>query len=55
MHFCLGAQRARNELRRLFGRIIPEIDTIEFAGEPTTMKTTFVGGHKSVPIRYSLR
>jgi len=55
VHFCLGAQLARNELRRLFGRIIPEIDTIEFAGEPTTMKTTFVGGHKSVPIRYSLR
>lgn len=55
VHFCLGAQLARNELRRLFGRILPEIATIEFAGEPTTTKTTFVGGHKSVPIRYTLR
>ena len=28
VHFCLGAQLARNELRRLFGRIVPEIETI---------------------------
>ena len=55
VHFCLGAQLARNELRRLFGRIVPEIETIELAGEPASMKTTFVGGHKSVPIRYTLR
>ncbi|MEY2469272.1 MAG: hypothetical protein QOF21_1970, partial [Actinomycetota bacterium] len=26
----------------------------ELNGEPTTAKTTFVGGHKTVPIRYSL-
>ena len=53
-HFCLGAQLARNELRRLFEHIIPRIDSIEFAGDPTSMKTTFVGGHKTLPIRYSL-
>jgi len=53
-HFCLGAQLARNELRRLFGHIIPRIDTIELAGEPATMQTTFVGGHKTLPIRYTL-
>lgn len=55
IHFCLGAQVARNELRRLFGRILPEIETISFAGETATMRTTFVGGHKRVPIRYTLR
>ena len=55
IHFCLGPQLARNELRRLFGRILPEIETISFAGEPATMRTTFVGGHKRVPIRYTLR
>lgn len=27
---------------------------IELAGEPSTMKTTFVGGHKTLPIRYRL-
>ncbi len=53
-HFCLGAQLARNELRRLFAHLIPRIGSIELAGEPTTMKTTFVGGHKTLPIRYTL-
>ena len=53
-HFCLGAQLARNELRRLFEHVIPRIESIEFAGEPASMKTTFVGGHKTLPIRYSL-
>ncbi len=55
VHFCLGAQLARSELRHLFRRIVPEFDSIELAGEPTTTKTTFVGGHKTLPIRYTLR
>ncbi len=54
VHFCLGAQLARNELRQLFGRIVPEIESIEFAGPTATAKTTFVGGHKTLPIRYAL-
>lgn len=55
VHFCLGAQLARNELRSLFAHLLPRLDSIELAGEPTTMKTTFVGGHKTLPIRYTLR
>lgn len=54
MHFCLGAQLARNEIRSLFGALIPRLTSIELDGTPTTMKTTFVGGHTSLPIRYSL-
>ena len=54
MHFCLGAQLARNEMRSLFSTILPRFDSIELAGDPSSMKTTFVGGHKSVPIRYTL-
>jgi cytochrome P450 len=54
VHFCLGAQLARNEIRSLFSHIVPRIDTIELDGDPTTMKTTFVGGHKTLPIRYTL-
>jgi cytochrome P450 len=54
VHFCLGAQLARNELRHLFGRLVPEIESIELAGPAATAKTTFVGGHKTLPIRYTL-
>ena len=54
VHFCLGAQLARNELRSLFGHLVPRLAEIELAGDPATMKTTFVGGHKSLPINYTL-
>jgi cytochrome P450 len=54
IHFCLGAQLARVELRSLFGQLVPRLESLELAGEPQTAKTTFVGGHKTVPIRYSL-
>ena len=54
VHFCLGAQLARNELRSLFSHVVPRLASIELADEPTTMKTTFVGGHKTLPIRYTL-
>lgn len=54
VHYCLGAQLARNELRRLFGTILPRLSSVELAGDPATMKTTFVGGHKTLPIRYTL-
>jgi len=54
VHFCLGAQLARNELRSLFGHLVPRLAHIELAGAPATMKTTFVGGHTRLPIRYQL-
>ncbi|MGB0621200.1 MAG: cytochrome P450 [Myxococcota bacterium] len=54
VHFCLGATLARNELRSLFSHMLPRLDSIELDGTPTMMKTTFVGGHKTLPIRYSL-
>jgi cytochrome P450 len=54
IHFCLGAQLARNELRSLFGHLVPRLHTLQLSGEPQTAKTTFVGGHKSLPIRYTL-
>jgi len=54
IHFCLGAQLARVELRSMFGQLVPRLQSLELSGEPQTAKTTFVGCHKSVPIRYSL-
>jgi cytochrome P450 len=53
-HFCLGAQLARMELRTLFRDLLPRLAHVELAGQPTSMKTTFVGGTKSLPIRYEL-
>lgn len=55
VHFCLGAQLARNELRSLFGHLVPRLESVALDGPVTTAKTTFVGGLKTLPLRYSLR
>jgi hypothetical protein len=34
---------------------VTRINTIELAGDPELMATTFVGGLKRLPIRYSLK
>jgi cytochrome P450 len=55
VHFCLGAHLARMELRAFLRELLPRLDSIELAGEPELLATTFVGGPKRVPIRYRLR
>lgn len=53
-HFCLGAQLARNELRSLLGMVVPRLDSVELAGAVAMSRTSLVGGHKSLPLRYRL-
>jgi cytochrome P450 len=55
VHFCLGAALARMEMNSLFTELIPRLDSIELAGPPELSATTFVGGLKHLPVRYSLR
>jgi cytochrome P450 len=55
VHFCLGAALARMEMNSLFTEMLPRLESIELAGEPELSATTFVGGLKHLPIRYSLR
>jgi cytochrome P450 len=53
-HQCLGLHMARLEMRILFNELLDRIETLELAGEPKRAKSTFVGGLKTLPIRYSL-
>ncbi|BBX27301.1 cytochrome P450 [Mycolicibacterium alvei] len=55
VHFCLGAALARMEMSSLFTELLSRLDSIELAGTPELSATTFVGGLKHLPIRYSLR
>ncbi|HEY5840475.1 MAG TPA: cytochrome P450, partial [Mycobacterium sp.] len=55
VHFCLGAALARMEMNSLFTELVPRLESIELAGEPELSATTFVGGLKHLPIRYSLK
>ncbi|MCV7344842.1 cytochrome P450 [Mycolicibacterium rhodesiae] len=55
VHFCLGAALARMEMNSFFTELVPRIKSIELAGDPELMATTFVGGIKHLPIRYALK
>jgi cytochrome P450 len=55
VHFCLGAALARMEVASFFTELLPRLESVDLAGEPQHVATTFVGGLKHLPIRYSLR
>lgn len=55
VHFCLGAALARMEVSSFFSELLPRLESVELAGDPQHVATTFVGGLKHLPIRYSLR
>lgn len=55
VHFCLGASLARMEMSSFFSELMPRLESIELAGEPELVASTFVGGVKHLPIRYTLK
>jgi cytochrome P450 len=55
VHYCLGAALARMETRALFAELLPRLESVELAGKPEWTATTFVGGLKHLPIRYTLK
>ena len=55
VHFCLGAALARMEVNSFFIELLPRLESIEQTGRAEHIATTFVGGLKHLPIRYSLR
>ncbi len=52
-HQCLGLHLARLEMRILFEELLDRIETIELAGEPARSKSIFVGGLKTLPLRFA--
>jgi cytochrome P450 len=54
-HACLGQHLARLEMRILFGELIPRLNSLELAAEPKRSASDFVGGPKTLPVRFVLR
>jgi cytochrome P450 len=52
-HQCLGLHLARLEMRLLFEALLDRIESVELAGEPRRAKSTFVGGLKTLPLRFT--
>lgn len=51
-HMCLGQHLAILEVETFFRELIPRLKNIEIAGEPQGVQAIFVGGLKSMPVRY---
>ena len=53
-HVCLGQHLARMEMSIFFEELLPRLRSLELAGRPTRTATNFVGGPKSLPVRFTL-
>ena len=54
-HVCLGQHLARMEMSALYRALLARVDHIELAGTPAYTHSSFVGGLKSLPIRYRMK
>jgi cytochrome P450 len=54
-HVCLGQHLARLEIQALYRELLARVEHIELAGEPKFAQAAFVGGLKSLPIRYRMK
>lgn len=52
-HFCLGAGFARLELKVIFQELFRRFPDIALAGEPERLRSTFIGGIKHLPVRFT--
>ena len=50
-HFCLGAHLAKLEVRIWLEEMIPYLDRIELAGQPTRLRSNFFNGIKRLPVQ----
>ena len=52
-HVCLGQHLARMEMAILLEELLPRLRSVELAGEPRYIESTFVNGLKRLPIRFT--
>jgi cholest-4-en-3-one 26-monooxygenase len=54
-HFCLGASLARLELRMFFEELLKRYPGVELNGEVRRLRSNFINGYKTVPVRFPAR
>jgi cytochrome P450 len=52
-HMCLGQHLAILEVELFFQELLPRLKNIELSAEPEWVQANFVGGLKSMPVRYT--
>ena len=54
-HLCLGQHLAKLEMRAFFSRFLDRIEDVALDGPPEWLHANFVGGLKTLPVRYRVR
>ena len=54
-HMCLGQHLAVLETALFFEELLPRLEHIELVADPDWVQAIFVGGLKSMPVRYTFR
>lgn len=52
-HFCLGAHLARLQLQEIFAALLSRIPEMELVAPPRRLRSNFVNGCKSMPVRFT--
>jgi cytochrome P450 len=55
VHYCLGSQFARREVRTLLSKLSERVSSIELAGDAEYCPAHFVSGVKHLPVKYTLK
>lgn len=54
LHLCLGMHLARLEMRTFFEELLPRISSVELAGKPERVVSSFMAGPKRLPVRFGV-
>jgi cytochrome P450 len=50
VHFCLGANLARLEIKSIMREFVRRYPDYALAGEPQRLRSDFINGYKHVPV-----
>ncbi len=53
VHFCLGANLARSEIRNITRQVVERMPDLELAGPVRRLRSDFVNGVKEMPVRFT--
>ena len=54
-HFCLGSHLARAQMRALFAEVLSRTSALDFAGQPSYLRSNFQRGVKRLPVAWAAR
>jgi cytochrome P450 len=53
VHYCLGANLARVEIRALFEQVLARLPDLEIAGPVERLRSNFINGPRRMPVRFT--